>query len=180
MADTTDSLGIEMGEGDGIATQRAARSPRTHVDSAPLPTDSMVTVPLSEAGTQPDDDDEGESVARPRIIVGDRRDSSRPNSVEILQAFGRRRSEDSIGGSEADSPTGSVVDADARSSTGRLPRSRRRSNGSDESEQVDWAELERKEEQEPEGEGQDKVRIMKCNQREDVNFRRQWHYCSPD
>jgi hypothetical protein len=37
-----------------------ARTPRTHVDSTPLPTDSMVTVPLSESGgnTAGDDDDD--------------------------------------------------------------------------------------------------------------------------
>jgi hypothetical protein len=115
------------------------RSPRTHIDSAPLPTDSMVTVPLSEASVRG-------SVSQPQIVVHPRRDSSRPSSTEILKAFGRRSSAAALE-EEAESP-------DARKSRARA---RRQSDGSGRSEPVDWAELEKKEEQEPEGAGQDKV-----------------------
>lgn len=137
------------------------RSPRTHVDSSPLPTDSMVTVPLSEAGTTPDEDnnntdDNRQSALRPEIIVEERRHSSRTNSAEILKAFGRRDSDMSIDTPTVDSPTVSVHDADAPDATA----SRRSSNGSTKSEQVDWAELEKKEEQEPEGEGQDQAMAL--------------------
>jgi hypothetical protein len=143
------------------------RSPRTHVDSTPLPTDSMVTVPLSEAGTTPDADDNEESIRgsilQPQIVVEERRDSSRPSSTEILKAFGRRNSQASQDTPAVASPTVSVHDADAeddaQDSRQSRARSRRKSDGSGKSEPVDWAELEKKEEQEPEGEGQDKVGI---------------------
>jgi hypothetical protein len=122
------------------------RSPRTHVDSTPLPTDSMVTVPLSEAGTTPDDESIRGSILQPQIVVEERRDSSRPSSTPTV-----------------DSPTVSVHDTDAEDNAPDARQSRaltrRKSDGSGKSEPVDWAELEKKEEQEPEGEGQDKVRI---------------------
>ena len=141
-----------------VAVEEAVtRSPRTHVDSAPLPTDSMVTVPLSEAGTTPDEESGRESISQPQIVVEERRDSSRPSSTEILKAFGRRDSQASIDTPTVDSPTVSVHDADAEDSRKSRARERRQSDGSGKSEPVDWAELEKKEEQEPEGEGQDKV-----------------------
>jgi hypothetical protein len=140
------------------------KAPRTHVDSAPLPTDSMVTVPLSEAGTTPDDESVRGSILQPQIVVEERRDSSRPSSSEILKAFGgaRRDSQASVDTPTVDSPTVSVHDADAEAEAdapdSRRSRAlRRQSDGSGKSEPVDWAELEKKEEQEPEGEGQDKV-----------------------
>lgn len=134
------------------------RSPRTHVDSAPLPTDSMVTVPLSEAGTIPDDDESvRESISQPQIVVEERRDSSRPNSTEILKAFGRRDSQASIDAHTINSPTVSVHDTDAGDRRKSRSRVRRQSDDSGKSEPVDWAELEKKEEQEPEGAGQDTV-----------------------
>lgn len=137
------------------AEEAVTRSPRTHVDSAPLPTDSMVTVPLSEAGTIPDDESVRESISQPKIVVEDRRDSSRPSSTEILQAFGRRDSQASIDTNTLNSPTVSVNDTDAADRRKSRSRTRRQSDDSGKSEPVDWAELEKKEEQEPEGEGQD-------------------------
>ncbi|KAH8700056.1 rab-GTPase-TBC domain-containing protein [Phaeosphaeriaceae sp. PMI808] len=170
------------------------RLPRTHVDSAPLPTDSMVTVPLSEAGTIPDEEGTRASVAgtipdeeegtcqstahpaQPSIVVEERRDSSRPNSTEILKAFGRRSSQVSLDTGTStgidtgtstgtvDSPTVSVHDTDALDSPQSPTALRRRSDGSGKSEPVDWAELEKKEEeeqeQEPEGEGGNKAMAL--------------------
>jgi hypothetical protein len=132
------------------------RPPRTHVDSTPLPTDSMVTVPLSEAGTNDDDDDDDDvrdSVIRPEIVVEERK-SSRPSSDEIHKAFGRRASQDSTIAPTASSPTVSVHDVDAT----ETPKSRRSRSGSDSSGEakVDWAELEKKETQQNH-EGQDDV-----------------------
>ncbi|KAH5054982.1 hypothetical protein HBI56_232010 [Parastagonospora nodorum] len=154
----------EMATATVTVEETVARSPRTHVDSAPLPTDSMVTVPLSEAGTTPDDEDVRESVSQPQIIVEERPESSRPFSSEILKAFGRRDSQASVETRTVGSPTVSVHDADAdadaddaRKSRARL---RRESDDSGKSEPVDWAELEKKEEQEPEGEGQDKAMAL--------------------
>jgi hypothetical protein len=143
--------------------EAVTRSPRTHVDSAPLPTDSMVTVPLSEAGTTPDDESVRGSISRPQIVVDERRDSSRPSSTEILKAFGRRGSQASIDTPTIDSPTASVNGADAQDARKSRARSRRESDGSGKSEPVDWAELEKKEEEEPEGEGQDKVGTYKSH-----------------
>jgi hypothetical protein len=136
------------------------RAPRTHVDSSPLPTDSMVTVPLSPgetSGRTPEDEDEEgatESIMSPQIIVEERRASSRTNSTEIREAFGRRSSQASDETPAQDSPTVSVRDTDASVSprSKSSERGRRTSNGSGKSEEVDWAELEKKEEQEPEGE----------------------------
>jgi hypothetical protein len=120
--------------------QPIQRSPRTHVDSAPLPTDSMVTVPLSETETETDSrapDDEQRAC----------------DSVEIREAFGRRQSHASVDATTTPtSPTISVRDTDAPVSPKMEARGRRTSNGSGKSEEVDWAELEKKEEQEPEGE----------------------------
>lgn len=135
-----------------VPTFEEPRPPRTHVDSTPLPTDSMVTVPLSEAGTN--DDDVRESLIRPEIIVEERRSSSRPSSDEIHKAFGRRESQASVVAPASNSPTVSIHDVDAEE-TSQSIRSR---SGSDSSEdaKVDWAELEKKETQQNH-EGQDDV-----------------------
>jgi hypothetical protein len=155
MMDETNTMQLGT-EGASGSVEAVTRSPRTHIDSTPLPTDSMVTVPLSEADSTPDEEGERDSMSRPRIVVEGRRDSSRPSSSEILKAFGRRSSEASIESAASDSPTVSVHDVDAEERRGRRSP-RRGSDGSGKSEPVDWAELERKEEQEPGGEGQDKV-----------------------
>jgi hypothetical protein len=155
--DRTTTMTSEMATATVTVEETVARSPRTHVDSAPLPTDSMVTVPLSEAGTTPDDEDVRESVSQPQIIVEERPESARPFSSEILKAFGRRDSQASVETRTVDSPTVSVHDADADDARKSRARLRRESDDSGKSEPVDWAELEKKEEQEPEGEGQDKV-----------------------
>jgi hypothetical protein len=137
-----------------VKEEAVERTPRTHVDSSPLPTDSMVTVPLSETDGRTPEEEEGarESVMRPEIIVEERRASSRTNSTEIRNAFGRRASQASNETPAPTSPTISVRDTDAPVSPKTDCRGRRTSNGSGKSEEVDWAELEKKEEQEPEGE----------------------------
>lgn len=140
-----------------VKEEAVERTPRSHVDSSPLPTDSMVTVPLSETDGRTPEEEEGarESVIRPEIIVEERRASSRANSTEIRNAFGRRASQSSVDTPAPTSPTISVRDTDAPVSPKTAPtdcRGRRTSNGSGKSEEVDWAELEKKEEQEPEGE----------------------------
>ncbi|RAR01791.1 ecotropic viral integration site 5 protein [Stemphylium lycopersici] len=120
-----------------------------------VPTDSMVTVPLSETdGRTPEEEESArESMVRPNIIVEERRGSSRTNSTEIREAFGRRDSQTGAEAPAPTSPTISVRDTDAPvSPKTEEARGRRTSNGSGKSEEVDWAELEKKEEQEPEGE----------------------------
>jgi hypothetical protein len=152
MSDAKTTLEIE--QEDAVPNvETATRSPRTHIDSSPLPTDSMVTVPLSEADVGADDEDAMEEPrGRPQIIVGERTASSRPNSSEIRKAFGRRDTQTSIEALPIVSPTVSVHDTDAAASPKTPPLSRTNSSGSGKSEQVDWAELEKKEEQQPEGE----------------------------
>jgi hypothetical protein len=142
--------------------QGTARSPRIHVDSQPLPTDSMVTVPLSETATDggnatEDDEPTLRTPQKPEITIEQRRFSSRPTSAEILQAIREPRDSDaSIDTPEMNSPTLSVpeeVSGRPRLAT----RSRSSSNASDRSAHVDWAELEKKEEQESHEDGQDEV-----------------------
>lgn len=139
-----------------IPTIEKSRPPRTHVDSKPLPTDSMVTVPLSEAGTN--DDDGRDSVIRPEIIVEERRLSSRPSSVEIHKAFGRRASQASVTAPASGSPTVSISDADAPARP-TSTRSRSDSESSGDA-KVDWAELEKKETQQSQESQDDVSRIF--------------------
>lgn len=135
----------------------AAPSMEESIQRSPkhVPTDSMVTVPLSETdGRTPEEEESArESMVRPNIIVEERRASSRTNSTEIREAFGRCDSQTSAEAPAPTSPTISVRDTDAPvSPKTEEARGRRTSNGSGKSEEVDWAELEKKEEQEPEGE----------------------------
>jgi hypothetical protein len=144
----------------------AARSPRTHVDSQPLPTDSMVTVPLSETGTDgglaADDDDAPATPLRPEITIDERRLSSRPTSAEILQAIREpsRSSTASVDTPAMVSPTISLPE-DEENEIPPTPTSEQRTrsdtSGSDQSAHVDWAALEKKEEQQEQGDGQDEV-----------------------
>lgn len=141
------------------------RSPRTHVDSQPLPTDSMVTVPLSETDGSPALDQDHVLPSTPHqplpaieIAAEEKRLSSRPNSDEIMKAFGRRSSQDGSISPAIDSPTISLPEEAPPQTPTSGERSRSDSNTSNQSAHVDWAELEKKEEQEPQEEGQDEVR----------------------
>lgn len=164
------------------------RSPRTHVDSQPLPTDSMVTVPLSETdaeGAHPAADHVSALLQQPDIVVEEKRQSSRPSSAEIMKAFGGRSSQDgSIRTSAVDSPTISLPDDDDTPPTPKSgERSRSNSEGSSQSAQVDWTELEKKEEQESQEEGQDEVSVgSPCAPRSCVvtDMRRPWPCCLLD
>jgi len=161
---------MEVDQSATTPTIEEPRPPRTHVDSKPLPTDSMVTVPLSEAGTN--DDDVRESIVRPGIIVEERRLSS--SSDEIHKAFGRRASQASVTVPTSSSPTVSISDVDA---PGR-PESTRSRSGSESSgdAKVDWAELEKKETQQSH-DGQDDVGATLCWHVQDANTCSPWH-CS--
>ncbi|KAF2110616.1 rab-GTPase-TBC domain-containing protein [Lophiotrema nucula] len=143
----------------------AERSPRTHVDSQPLPTDSMVTVPLSETDGGHADEEEDTKPILPQLEISteEKRTSSRPDSAEIMQAFGSRRSQDDSPLSptaEVESPTISLPE-EAEAEAPRTPTSIERkrsgtdSSGSVQSVHVDWTELDKTEEQEPQTEGQD-------------------------
>lgn len=150
-----------------ISHDAPPRSPRTRDDSQdgqPLPTDSMVTVPLSETdGTHAmehdeDDDEEMATLQQPRITIDEKRLSSRPTSAELMQAIRERDSRDgSIRSSAMNSPTISLPEEDTPQTPTSGERPRSNSGGSNESAHVDWAELEKAEEQEPQEEGQDDV-----------------------
>jgi hypothetical protein len=151
---------------DKETIEAVERPPRTHVDSLPLPTDSMVTVPLSETETDSasaaaDDDDDDDNVSpttqQPEIIV-EKRLSSRPNSEEIMKAFGSRTSQDEEGPAIS-LPAEEVAESPL---TPTRDRARSDSSGSNQSAHVDWAELDKKEEQEPGGQGQDDVSRVDC------------------
>jgi hypothetical protein len=131
------------------------RPPRSHVDSKPLPTDSMVTVPLSEAAT--DEDNLSPRLPQPEILVDEEHLSSRPSSSEIMTAFGHHSSQDDTTPTAA-SPTISLQDADSPETQKEKARGRRSNSiDSSQSAHVDWAELEKKEEQEPQEDGRDGV-----------------------
>lgn len=143
------------------ATENGERAPRTHIDSKPLPTDSMVTVPLSESDgvNTPDDDSIVHKLPQPEILVDEKRLSSRPNSDEIMAAFGRRASMDGSTTPPANRPSIALQIADGTATPKSLERTRSNSNESSQSAHVDWAELDKKEEQEPQEKGQDEVRM---------------------
>ncbi|KAK7183714.1 hypothetical protein DPSP01_011712 [Paraphaeosphaeria sporulosa] len=154
-------LARESGAPEGQEVAR--RAPRIHIDSERLPTDSMVTVPLSETDGVPAAEDEVVSPAlqHPDITVQEeKRLSSRPSSAEIMEAFGRRGSRDRDSSPAVASPTISLSDEHVPKTPTSAERSRSNSNGSDQSAQVDWAELEKKEEQEPQEEGQDEAMAL--------------------
>lgn len=160
----------ENGNTVHIPQSAVERSPRTHVDSQPLPTDSMVTVPLSESdGGQLADQEEDvtDTVPSPTITVEEQRVSPRPTSAEIMQAFGRQNSQDgSVHTPPMNSPTISLPEDDSpQTPTRSADRSRSGSNGSDRSEHVDWAELEKSEEKEPQQQGQDEVGFRRRSNR---------------
>ncbi|KAF2812190.1 uncharacterized protein BDZ99DRAFT_460955 [Mytilinidion resinicola] len=138
------------------AAEAVKRSPRTHVDSQPLPTDSMVTVSLSESDAsqmiETEEEDTRQS-RQPQIKIDTRRLSSRPSSQDILRgSTSRDSSQDAT--ITPDSPT--LRRDPRRLSPPTTPnRSRSDSNESGRSVQVDWEELEKTEEQEPRKKGSD-------------------------
>ena len=168
-------------EAEAEADETTGKRSRTHVDSKPLPTDSMVTVPLSETGDKAPEDEHNtrESCTRPAIIVEERRASSRTDSAEIRNAFGRRSSQASIENPVPESPTISVHDTDAPASPQTDTKRRSNSNGSGKSQEVDWAELEKKEEQEPEGE-EEVCPSLVAQQAQQMLINRPWPCCLHD
>lgn len=167
-------------------SEAAGRSPRTHIDSQPLPTDSMVTVPLSDTGTEEGhaaEEDEEEAAMktpqRPQISLEERRLSSRPTSAEILQAIREPRDSDSsINTPAGNSPTISLPVEEEPQSPESPSRTRSESSGSDHSAHVDWAELEKKEEQEQESQedGQDEVSSSPTHSDLSNRIYRPWPY----
>lgn len=156
-------MAIKNVENEHTAADAVRRSPRTHVDSQPLPTDSMVTVSLSESDagqTTEREEDATTTFPQAEITIVENRISSRPSSLYIVR--GLNREQESQGEGEE---SNSVIDFDSPSlsSPGELhiqtpttpDRLRSNSNGSERSAQVDWEELERTEEQEPREEGSD-------------------------
>lgn len=119
------------------------RSPRTHVDSAPLPTDSMVTVSLSEP---------------------DQSESQVTMVTDTLNGL-----EEKITGSEADSESNTQLREQSNSSVPRVVteededvdddsvRSLKSSIGPEADVQVDWATLDQKESEETRDERSDEV-----------------------
>ncbi|KAF2099840.1 hypothetical protein NA57DRAFT_38643 [Rhizodiscina lignyota] len=130
---------------------------RVHVDSSPLPTDSMITVPLSESEKSVDiHDDKYEG---PDITVDTDVARSRPSSIEILQGNGVARKGrgsvdfhaqniNRVSTMEMEETLDMIEEAEEGEGAGHEQRGRRRSAGSDGSGRVDWAELDGREEQE--------------------------------
>ena len=159
------TMAIENAENEHTAADAVRRSPRTHVDSQPLPTDSMVTVSLSESDasqTTEREEDATTTFPQAEITIVENRISSRPSSLDIVRGLNREQEPQ-----DEDEESNSVVDFDSPSvsSPGELhsqtpttpDRLRSNSNSSERSAQVDWEELEKTEEQEPREEGSDEV-----------------------
>ncbi|KAF2840043.1 hypothetical protein M501DRAFT_1015126 [Patellaria atrata CBS 101060] len=131
------------------------RSPRTHVDSQPLPTDSMVSVTLSDHLSDPVEAEEEQSTTlpfthtrvRPEITV--QTHMRRVSSYDILRgAAVNTNSDPNIGAEGSDTVAIGVVENE-EGHTEQLvgDRSRSNSDGSSTSEKVDWKELEKEEEE---------------------------------
>lgn len=130
-----------------------SRSPRKHINSEPLPTDSMVTVSLSDA----DQAAESEEESTVNYNLEEEAVSSRPSSLDVM------RGTDSISPSRITSvandirPTTAVdtddLARDLREAEG-VPapsgdRSRSDSSASEDSAGVDWERLQKTEQQVP-------------------------------
>ncbi|OMP87742.1 Ecotropic viral integration site 5 protein-like protein [Diplodia seriata] len=133
------------------ATSPTADSPvtdfqnsRKHDGGKPLPTDSMVTVPLSptDGESPPVPSLDAALASKPEITVNKTRDSKAPSLNEVMEKV----SEDEKKSANDTPEDGAVKTPGSRPSTiGR--RSRRSSSGSADSEKVDWEQLDKKEEQ---------------------------------
>jgi len=141
-----------------------ARSPRTHVDSTPIPTDSMVTVSLSEASDQ--ERQEHRSLESEPATPDTEASLDGMNNVKQIA---RARSSSFIIGhpsySSTDTlakemPTTTVIPPTPASVQ---PRSRSSTNGSSDSNrtvEVDWEELDKTEEQEAKDDASDEVSLQ--------------------
>lgn len=98
------------------------------------------------------------------IGLDEKRQSSRPTSVEILQAIRERTSQDGSvhtpSVTDFNSPAISLPEEEAPETPTSAARPRSDSTGSDRSAHVDWANLEKDEEREQKEEGQDEVHMI--------------------
>lgn len=142
-----------------------ARPPRTHHDSQPLPTDSMVTVSLSDTdGASRLEEEAFADAAESDTTIADIGEKNRPSSLEILGLGSPQGCKPlpspslSLRNSSAVQSNRTIASAEDSSravSQSSSQRTRSSSDASDSSMQVDWEELQKTEEQEQLNEGSD-------------------------
>lgn len=140
------------------ATSPTADSPidfqnsRKHDGGKPLPTDSMVTVPLSPTESSNPVQSLDAIAAKPEITVNKTRDSRIGAAAPSLDEAVMEKTEEK----KNDTPEDSAQKPRSRTST--IVRSRSGSSGSaDSGGKVDWEELDKKEEQIEQDAGSDEV-----------------------
>ncbi|KAF1986270.1 hypothetical protein K402DRAFT_394129 [Aulographum hederae CBS 113979] len=158
------SVDLEVPSQEDVEDTTATTPRRTHVDSGPFPTDSMVTVPLSSAHQSVQ---EGETVIeattpKPEISIQtnlpSRPTSFRPSSLDILHGL---ETEDegeettSAGVYEEPNTVEEHQEESPAKERSESDRARSNSSGSEGSGLVDWERLDKTEAQEPREEGSD-------------------------
>jgi hypothetical protein len=146
----------------------AVSTPRRHIDSKPIPTDSLVSIPLTDAvRTRPstlngDDDITEDSNVESNLEDEDLR---RRSSIEMFDSSNRRSRVLSTQApplnlaEEIDSDKAYSIFSPARSSLSEA-RSRGESISSQESAQVDWEQLDKTEAREDADADDDEVRLL--------------------
>ena len=141
-----------------METDSLTRTPRTHVDSKPLPTDSLVTINLSETSRSSTSTAYRESsiLSAPEADLDDT--PKRQDSVNMVNELGGQEEVPEIPCGSVNSDTCQVVEW----TRPRTPTEDRESysDGSDRSIEVDWDELDKTEEREDADTESDEVRSV--------------------
>jgi len=152
------------------------RTPRTHVDSKPLPTDSLVTINLSETGRTSTSTAYRESsiLSAPEADLDDT--PKRQTSVDMVNGLAGQEEAPKMSRGSVTSDTYQVVEwTRSRTST---ERGESFSDGSDRSIEVDWDELDKTEEREDADAESDEVRsVAYAILQVDTNNHRPPHSC---
>lgn len=139
---------------DAPTAAAAALRSRKHTDGKPLPTDSMVTVPLSPTEQDMAHDQDSAILPNPEITVNKTRDSRIGAGGQSLDAV----MNGTMTGDDKKDEEDIKKEDDGEKSPNSRERTRSTSSGSsDVDEKVDWEKLDKKEEQE-QGGGSDEVR----------------------
>ncbi|KAF1812316.1 hypothetical protein P152DRAFT_474019 [Eremomyces bilateralis CBS 781.70] len=138
-----------------------SNAPRPRPDSKPLPTDSMVTVSLSEASSTRETLDDPPPIilsvpGSPDTITSPPPDSpaSRPSSLDLMNNLQQELDSKEEGGEEAHPSPVDTLDGSVESIEVSI-RSRSSTNSSKSSNPVDWDALDKSEEKEAQDEGSD-------------------------
>jgi hypothetical protein len=155
------------------------RTPRTHVDSKPLPTDSLVTINLSESGRTSNSNTYRESsmLSAPEADLEDT--PKQQSSVDTMSGLADREEAPEMSRNSVASDTYQVVEWTGPSRTS-IQRGGSFSDGSDRSIEVDWDELDKTEEREDaDAENEEVCSVAHAISKADSNNHRPPHSCWP-